>query len=570
MNILSAEVHVPGAPGGDVFPDGESTLCELSGHMVTISRAEDPFVRKALESNTTSFGNLKVSFSSSSGAGRQANSAYSPFLPREERLLRKVVRVLMDPHSSLQDYADLVSPNSNQTSGEEGSFEYIFRNYFLKYAIEGLLFSYRIFSPNSLAPAEQIITSYAETSRYGKTPIKAFAWHEYLNLFAVAKCDNSIHLFDMDTGSWQGHPLKHEKQVDVCAMAWQPLSGTCLALGTQTGALIWHVHSSQQRATAGDGTSFGGFRETKSINGAPRGVPKANIFSIGGPTRGRAGTTKTSWAHALLYDNHAPVTTLSWCPDGRYLATGSPRDASLIIWDTGLEVPTALKRLGSGYGLLKWSPDSKYLFAATVGACFRIWETEQWTHEQWDNVSGNRCKTACWSFDSKSLIFSEEGSSIIYRLGFEDTFIFKGRQSLENVEVKLVADLSDITVSQNGTDTVVGGAIQNMQWDPTGERLVVAFENEVKVNEDEGPSYSQLLATFFTIRKPYFALRLLGYIRGPGLCGNASILRFKPFYQQGALLCVCWESGSLSFYPLITASSNDNSPYNASRMVLSW
>lgn len=66
----------------------------------------------------------------------------------------------------------------------------------------------------------------------------------------------------------------------------------------------------------------------------------------------------------LRYPGHAPVTSLSFSPSGRYLATGSPNDSAVIIWDLAFNNPTILRYKG-GVTLIKWSPNENYLFAAT-------------------------------------------------------------------------------------------------------------------------------------------------------------------------------------------------------------
>lgn len=58
-----------------------------------------------------------------------------------------------------------------------------------------------------------------------------------------------------------------------------------------------------------------------------------------------------------------PLTLVS----SRYLASASPFDSSVIIWDRVLGVGTPLARWGGpGIHLIKWSPNGYYLFAATT------------------------------------------------------------------------------------------------------------------------------------------------------------------------------------------------------------
>ena len=57
------------------------------------------------------------------------------------------------------------------------------------------------------------------------------------------------------------------------------------------------------------------------------------------------------------------------CSDRRFLASASPYNSSVIIWDRVLGVGTSLARWnGPGIHLVKWSPNGHYLFAATTYA----------------------------------------------------------------------------------------------------------------------------------------------------------------------------------------------------------
>ena len=55
-------------------------------------------------------------------------------------------------------------------------------------------------------------------------------------------------------------------------------------------------------------------------------------------------------------------------------------------------VATRVRRAkGGGLALVSWSPDGQRVFAASVSAVFRVWETQGWTCEKWTHPSG-RCK----------------------------------------------------------------------------------------------------------------------------------------------------------------------------------
>ena len=106
----------------------------------------------------------------------------------------------------------------------------------------------------------------------------------------------------------------------------------------------------------------------------------------------------TSWVRVETSPQHAPVSSLSWSPQGNFLVSASPSDTSLITWDIPMGVGTRMKRTkGGGLTFVSWSPDGLRVFAASVSSVFRVWETQNWTCEMWTHLSG-RCKVGRQGF----------------------------------------------------------------------------------------------------------------------------------------------------------------------------
>src|SRR6266566_3186819 len=92
------------------------------------------------------------------------------------------------------------------------------------------------------------------------------------------------------------------------------------------------------------------------------------IRSGGGP--GRVKVMGTSVAESL-----------SWSPDGKYLAAGYLMGSSVDIWDvqSGRAVHS-LNNFRGGVDIVSWSPDGKYLATASseLSNTFRVWDTATW------------------------------------------------------------------------------------------------------------------------------------------------------------------------------------------------
>ncbi len=100
----------------------------------------------------------------------------------------------------------------------------------------------------------------------------------------------------------------------------------------------------------------------------------------------------TNWVRVETSPGHTPISSLSWSPQGNLLVSASPADVSLVAWDVPMGVGTRVTRTkGGGQTLVRWSPDGLRVFAASVSAVFRVWETQSWTCEMWTNLSG-RCQ----------------------------------------------------------------------------------------------------------------------------------------------------------------------------------
>uniref|UniRef100_A0A8B9GFQ0 Aladin WD repeat nucleoporin n=1 Tax=Amazona collaria TaxID=241587 RepID=A0A8B9GFQ0_9PSIT len=347
--------------------------------------------------------------------------------------------------------------------------------------------------------------------------IRAFSWHPHTSKFAVALLDDSIRVYNSSSATIPS--LKHRLQRNVAAVAWKPLCASILAVACQSCVLLWHL----------DPTSL----STRPSSGC---------------------------AQVLCYPGHSPVTSLAWAPSGDLLLSASPVDTAMLVWDVSTETCVQLQWFGGGgVTYLAWSPDGSKVLAATPSAVFRVWEAQMWTCERWPTITG-RCQTGCWSPDGSRLLFTVLGESVIYSLSFSE---YRGEMQGQvggSKTASIMADLSETTFETlHGEERWVRpcpcprgapGEVHSMVWDPTGERLAAIIRGS-----PDAPGTQTIIALFRTRNSPVFELLPCGFLRGER-GAQPQLIAFHPCFQSGALLTVCWSTGTISHIPLFFISAH--------------
>lgn len=89
--------------------------------------------------------------------------------------------------------------------------------------------------------------------------------------------------------------------------------------------------------------------------------------------------------------------------------------------------------------------------------------------------------------------------------------------------------------------------VSAMDWDPTSERLAVAFGPGHEANGD--------VALYATASAPVVRAHFLGAIRPGRDFGGVEAVKFHPRYDGGALLAVRSKAGQISTIPLLYNSN---------------
>ncbi|XP_077339977.1 aladin [Lithobates pipiens] len=354
--------------------------------------------------------------------------------------------------------------------------------------------------PHLSMKSEDLTAEFSQGRYWTTCSLRTLACHPHTNKFALALVDDSIRIYS--TGSSVTPILKHRLQKDVASMAWKPLCASILAVACQSCVIVWHV----------DPTSLS--------------------------TRPSSGCSQI-----LSHPGHSPVTSVCWSPKGGLLLSSSPVDTAMLVWDVSTETCVPLQRVGGGgVTFLSWSPDGSKVLSATPSPVFRVWETQMWTCERWPTLKG-RCQTGCWSPDGSRLLFAVQGESVIYSLSFTAPEDEMHSSVGGSRSATVVADVSETVFDTEMGEIRIGGEIQSMVWDPSGERLAVLL----KEIPNDVTSVS-VIAVYRTKNSPIFELLPCTFL--PCRVGeDPHFMQFHPCFPKGALLTVLSSSGRLFHVP---------------------
>ncbi|XP_003707492.2 aladin [Megachile rotundata] len=346
--------------------------------------------------------------------------------------------------------------------------------------------------------------------------IRCISWHPHCPRLAVVTRDDRMRIFS------QGIPvvpiLRHSAQKSVCCVSWRPLAGKELAVACHGGVLVWTIE---------------------------------------------LGAASNSLSHAvfLKHRNHAPVTNVTWHPQGDLLVSCSPADTSMIVWDTSRKEGVPLRRVGGGgICFTRWSTCGSHLFSATCRNIFRIWNTgvaTPWHVDKWTVPSG-RVAVACFGPNLTLLFASTEDPTTIFSLPLQKNIFDVKKTSFDEVQMAVpLIDLAKVNFSSDDDYVSVGGRIVAMEWDPTGKYLAILFQDS---------PWIALVKTKLGNLSRVIELKPGCLIKGfPGEVPNC-----MNFYQKcndkSSVICltIAWSSGRIQHFPIVENESAVNISTNYS------
>ncbi len=187
---------------------------------------------------------------------------------------------------------------------------------------------------------------------------------------AVGSYDNTIILWDMQTGQRIGEPLTRHTD-DIYAVAFSPDGKTLASAGADNMIVLWDL-------------------ETHTQIGEPL---TGHIVSVGPPGVG----------------------SVAFSPDGKILASGG-YDKTVILWDvqTHRQIGEPLKIHNDAVASVAFSPDGKTLASGSIDNTIILWdvETHRQTGEPLQGHSG-RVFSVAFSPDGKTLASGSDDNTII-------------------------------------------------------------------------------------------------------------------------------------------------------------
>lgn len=335
----------------------------------------------------------------------------------------------------------------------------------------------------------ECIATYSQTRDWMKSPIRCLRWHPNCFKLAVAANDDSIRIY---TDHHNPVPiLKNGLQKGIACMAWRPWNQSELAVGTQTGTLIWTIENILQNASI-----------------------KSQVVQ-------------------LKHESYFPVTSVEWNTAGTLLATASVSTTDVLLWDIDQNRYTPIQRVGPPSAHIWWAPDSGALCISTIGKEFRVWLSTNWVSDKWTTRQGH-LQSMVWSPCKEYMLFCTANDTHLYSLRLKPSYIFCGQTG--QMDAVPIADLSKVDIGNGQGPMEVGGEVQSLVINKKGNVLAVSFKDTSMVS-------------LFTVTKNNSVLNLtpIGLVNGLG-DEFPSVIDFGDPTEHN-VLTIGWSSGRVQYFP---------------------